>query len=94
MLRVREILLFTTDGRYVWAHTAQGRFATTYSLSELERRLASSFVRTSRSELVAIEHVVRVESLPEGGMILTLANGASTRVSRRRATEVRKALEA
>lgn len=93
VLRVREILLFTTDGRYVWAHTAQARFATTYNLGELERRLGSAFVRTSRAELVAIEHVMRVESLPEGGLLLKLGNGQVVRVSRRRAAEVRRLLE-
>lgn len=93
VLRVREILLFTTDGRYVWAHTAQARFATTYTLGELERRLGAGFVRTSRAELVAIEHVQRVESLPEGGLLLKLANGQVVRVSRRRAAEVRRLLE-
>ena len=93
VLRVREILLFTTDGRYVWAHTAQARFATTYTLGELERRLGPAFVRTSRAELVAIEHVQRVESLAEGGLLLKLANGQVVRVSRRRAAEVRRLLE-
>jgi two-component system LytT family response regulator len=94
VLRVREILLFTTDGRYVWAHTAPARFATTYTLGELERRLGAGFVRTSRAELVAIEHVQRVESLPEGGLLLKLASGQVVRVSRRRAAEVRRLLEA
>jgi DNA-binding LytR/AlgR family response regulator len=66
---------------------------TDYTLNELEDRLATGFIRTSRSDLVQIDRIERIVSDGDGSATLTLADGASVHVSRRRAADVRRALE-
>ena len=92
----------TTDGQnkpalepdsLVSAVTPSGSYGTDYTLSELEGRLATVFIRTGRGELVNLERIDRIVSNGDGSATLTLTGGASVRVSRRRAADVRRALE-
>lgn len=94
LLPWRDILRFTTEQGAVFAETANGRFLTDYTIAELERRAGSTFVRANRGDLVNIEHVLRISASPEGTGELELAGGTRVGVSRRRLSDVRKALEA
>ena len=88
-----DIRRFATEQGGVFAELADARLLTDYTLAELERRAGALFVRANRGDLVNIEHVVRIVANPEGTGELELAGGARVPVSRRRLTEVRRALE-
>jgi two-component system response regulator AlgR len=92
-LPIREINRFVAEDGVVYACTSSGRSMTDYTLNELEDRLATGFIRTSRSDLVQIDRIERIVSDGDGSATLTLADGASVHVSRRRAADVRRALE-
>jgi two-component system LytT family response regulator len=87
-----DIRRFTTEQGGVFAELADARLLTDFTMAELERR-ASGFVRANRGDLVNVEHVVRIMAHPEGTGELELNGGAHVPVSRRRLTEVRRALE-
>ncbi|HEX9727947.1 MAG TPA: LytTR family DNA-binding domain-containing protein [Gemmatimonadales bacterium] len=90
----REIIKFAAHDGTVQAHTTADVYVTDYTLAELEARTGGQFVRTSRSELVNVDRIARIESNGDGSATLTLDKGALIHVSRRRATDVRRVLEA
>jgi len=90
---LREILLFTADDGNVRALTAAGEFLTDYTLSDLDTRTGARFIRTSRAELVNMDHVARVETAASGTLTLRLSNARLVSVSRRRIADVKAALE-
>lgn len=93
LLPLAEIRRFSARDGLVYAHSGEGRHLTDYTLSELEERTSGVFVRVSRSALVHLEHIDGIVSNGDGSAMLTLSEGATVRVSRRRSTEVRRALE-
>jgi len=93
LLPLAEISRFSARDGLVYAHSGDGRQLTDYTLGELEERTAGYFVRVSRSALVHLEHVEGIVSNGDGSATLTLSDGTSVRVSRRRSAEVRRALE-
>ena len=92
LLPVADIERFTTEEGLVCANTTAGTHGTDYTLNELEERLRGVFVRTSRSELVAIAHIAAIRSNGDGSATLTLASGTTVHVSRRRSAAVRQLL--
>jgi DNA-binding LytR/AlgR family response regulator len=93
LLPYREINRFAADEGVVFAHTDRQRYSCDYTLNELEERTSGSFLRASRSELVNIDRVQRIEAAGDGLAVLTLADGARVGVSRRRVADVRRVLE-
>ena len=93
LLPVRDIAQFTADGGLARAVTAAATFLTDYTLTDLEARLASGFVRASRGDLVNIDWIDRIAGGGDGSATLTLKDGRAVRVSRRRAADVRRAVE-
>lgn len=93
LLPLGEVVRFVIRDGLVRAHATSGSYFTDYSLSELEARSAGSFVRPNRSELVSIDGIQRIESNGDGSATLTLIDGATIHVSRRRAAEVKRVLE-
>ncbi|MCH7874225.1 MAG: response regulator [Gemmatimonadetes bacterium] len=89
-----EIIKFAADEGIVCAHTAAGVYPTDYTLADLETRSAGGFVRVNRAELVNVDHVARIASNGDGSATITLSNGRTVHVSRRRAGDVRSTLEA
>ncbi|HET9626361.1 MAG TPA: response regulator [Kofleriaceae bacterium] len=59
------------------------------SLGYLEARLAASFFRANRQQLVNLGHVARIEPGPGGGLILILTSGREVEMSRRQAQKFR-----
>lgn len=92
LVPVADIERFTTEEGLVSAHTNAGAHGTDYTLNELEERLRGVFVRTSRSELVAIARITAVRSNGDGSAAVTLASGTIVQVSRRRSASVRDLL--
>ncbi len=93
LLPLAEIRRFSARDGLVYAHSGEGRHLTDYTLAELEERTAGYFVRASRSALVHLEHVDAIVSNGDGSATLTLSDGTTVRVSRRRSAEMRRALE-
>lgn len=93
LVPVRDILRFSAADGLVYARTGAGSPVTDYTLTELEARTARRFVRASRAELVNLTHIDRVAGAGDGSITLTLTDGTSVRVSRRRAADVRRQLE-
>lgn len=56
-------------------------------------RLGAQFLRVSRADLVNTAHVVRITGNGDGSATLEVTGGAAIHVSRRRAGDVRRALE-
>lgn len=88
-----DVLRFASEGGEVYAHTAGASYLCDYTLAELESRLARAFVRVSRGELVNRDHVERIQPAGDGAATLTLTDGSRVGVSRRRAADVKRALE-
>jgi two-component system response regulator AlgR len=70
-----------------------GVHGTDYTLNELEERLRGAFVRASRSDLVALTHIVGITSNGDGSATLALRSGETVHVSRRRSAAVRALLD-
>lgn len=93
LLPYGEILRFSAAEGLAYAHTATARYLTDYTLKEIEERAGDAFVRTSRADLVNLDHVVRIAPNGDGSATLALSDGSSVQVSRRRGAEVRRAVE-
>jgi DNA-binding LytR/AlgR family response regulator len=92
LVALTEIIRFAAADGLVYARTASGTWSTDYTLAELEGRTTGSFVRVSRAELVNLAHVQHIAGNGDGSARLTLNDGSSARVSRRRVADVRRAL--
>ncbi len=93
LIPYRDIARFVAKDGVVYAHAAEGVYPTDYTLAELGTRTAGSFVQANRQELVNLDRVERIASNGDGSATLTLGGGARVHVTRRRAAEVRQALE-
>jgi DNA-binding LytR/AlgR family response regulator len=94
LLPFHEIVLFRAQHGSVRARTCSGEYHTDYTLADLELRVGAAFVRPNRAELVNVEHIERIDSNGDGSATLTLHNQTTIHVTRRRAAEVRRLLEA
>ena len=92
-LPLRDVTRFVAEEGVVYAVATAARYLTDYTLSDLEERLSGLFVRTSRAELVNMDRIDRIASNGDGSATLTLTDGATLHVSRRRAADVRRALQ-
>jgi DNA-binding LytR/AlgR family response regulator len=92
LVPVATIERFSADEKLVYAVAGDVRSGTDYTLQELEARFGGAFLRASRSELVNIRHISGITRNGDGSATLTLASGARIHVSRRRAADVRSAL--
>lgn len=94
LVALDDIVRFTASRGSTHAHVGALRLPTDYTLAELEDRTRGRFVRTSRAELVNVDRVERFVREGDGTALITLADGTRVPVSRRRASDVRQALEA
>ena len=90
----QEIRTFHAEQGSVQARTDGGDYPTDYTLADLEGRLGAAFIRPNRSELVNVAQIDRIASNGDGSATITLQDGATVHVTRRRAADVRKVLEA
>jgi DNA-binding LytR/AlgR family response regulator len=93
LLALGDIHRFEARAGAVFASTGDRDWLTDYTLTELEDRAGPAFIRPSRSVLLSIERVRGISTNRDGSAVLTLVDGDSERVSRRRAADVRAALE-
>jgi DNA-binding LytR/AlgR family response regulator len=102
LVRVREghrlvpfadVILFRARSGSVSVTTSSGEYATDYTLSELEDRTGRAFVRPNRSELINVDQIVSIASNGDGSATLTLSDGNTIHVTRRRAAAIRRTLD-
>lgn len=93
LITLDEILQFRADSGVVYVRTPEREYLTDYTLSELETRMGAAVVRPNRSELVCIACIRGIASNGDGSATLTLTDGTTVRVSRRRAADVRTQLD-
>ncbi len=88
-----EIDWLEADGDYVRVHAGGRRHLVNHRLAELAERLAGAgFVRIHRSAVVHPNRVRSVRPVGRGDQEVTLTDGSRVRVSRRRAGDLRRAL--
>lgn len=93
LLALDDVHHFEARSGAVFASTGDRDWLTDYTLTELEQRAGPSFIRPSRSVLLSIERIRGIATNRDGSAVLTLIDGETVRVSRRRAAAVRDALE-
>jgi DNA-binding LytR/AlgR family response regulator len=93
LLPLSDVSHFSAGDGVVYAHTTSGQPITDYTLAELEARIGDDFIRASRADLVNVSFIERIKRNGDGSAMLTLKDGTDIRVSRRRAADVKQALE-
>ena len=93
LLPLSDVTRFTAGDGVVYAHTSIGQPITDYTLAELETRTGDNFIRVSRAALVNVSFIERIKSNGDGSATVTLKDGTELRVSRRRASDVKRVLE-
>lgn len=82
-VRLADVLRITADDKHVRIHVGGAEHVVRHTLRSLESQLdATRFVRVHRSEIVALDAVVKVEPWSHGDALLTLTDGATIVLSR------------
>lgn len=93
LLPVARIRAFVAREGEVYARSGEREFLVDYTLAELEGRMAGPFLRANRAELVAVAAIEKFIPEGDGAARLVLSDGSEVRVSRRRASDVRRRLD-
>jgi len=93
LVQVETIDWIEADGDYARLHVGRAEHLLGATMSELEDRLrAAGFIRVHRSSIVNGERIRSFERDPDGGGIVTLADGLQLRVSEGRWTAFTRSL--
>ncbi len=93
ILRANNILCFYAAGTKVYAKTGTKEYVVEKKLYALEEELANNnFVRISKSEIVNIRHIRKVDMNIAGTIKVILSDGSETYASRRNVTKLKTAL--
>ena len=93
ILSFDEIIRIYAQDKEVFVKTNNKSYKVRLTLTELEKRLdKKKFIRISRSEIVNLDYVKRLDLSFTGTIAVELANGDVSYVSRRKLKEFKKAL--
>ena len=93
LLPLKDILRFYTENQKVMAQDAGGVYSIQEKLYELEERLdAGQFFRISKSEIVNLKKIKRLDLSITGTIKVILADGTETYTSRRNVTKLKQCL--
>ena len=93
MLPLREVLRFYTENQKVMVQDAKGIYSTQEKLYELEERLdPGQFFRISKSEIVNLKKIRRLDMSITGTIKVILTDGTETYTSRRNVTRLKQCL--
>ncbi len=93
LLPVREILRFYTENQKVIVQDTKGVYATQEKLYELEEKLPEGlFFRISKSEIVNLKKIRRLDMSVTGTIKVILNDGTETYTSRRNVTKLKQCL--
>lgn len=93
MIPTREILRIYTENQRVMVQDAKGIYSTQEKLYELENRLdEEQFFRISKSEIVNLKKIRRLDMSITGTIKVILSDGTETYTSRRNVTKLKQIL--
>lgn len=93
MLPIRDILRFYTENQKVMAQDAKGVYSTQEKLYELDEKLdETQFFRISKSEIVNLKKIRRLDMSVTGTIKVILSDGTETYTSRRNVTKLKQCL--
>jgi len=93
MLPTRDILRIYTENQRVMVQDAKGIYSTQEKLYELESRLdEGQFFRISKSEIVNLKKIRRLDMSITGTIKVILSDGTETYTSRRNVTKLKQIL--
>ena len=93
VIPLRDILRFYTENQKVMAQDGSGVYSTQEKLYELEERLDEGmFFRISKSEIVNLKKIRRLDMSVTGTIKVILADGTETYTSRRNVTKLKQCL--
>jgi len=93
MLPIRDILRFYTENQKVMVQDTKGVYSTQEKLYELETRLdEGQFFRISKSEIVNLKKIRRLDMSVTGTIKVILSDGTETYTSRRNVTKLKNCL--
>lgn len=91
-LDLSQVFAFVTEEGRVLAITQTGKLALHRRLFELEELLPQNFLRISQSVIVNLRAIRRFDASLGGALCITLTNGQTEYVSRRRQRQVKERL--
>lgn len=94
LVRYQDVILFHASEGAVYARIGGESHLTDYTLAELEERTGEAFVRPNRADLVNANHIVSIASNGDGSATLTMSDGQTAHITRRRAAALRRSLDA
>ena len=93
LLPIKDILRFYTENQKVMAQVAGGVYSIQEKLYELEERLdTGQFFRISKSEIVNLKKIRRLDLSITGTIKVILSDGTETYTSRRNVTRLKQCL--
>jgi DNA-binding LytR/AlgR family response regulator len=93
LLPLKDILRFYTENQKVMAQDAAGVYSIQEKLYELEERLTEGqFFRISKSEIVNLKKIKRLDMSLTGTIKVILTDGTETYTSRRNVTKLKQCL--
>lgn len=93
LIPLREILRFYAEKEKVMAQDAKGVYSVREKLYELEEKLdESQFFRISKSEIVNLKKIRRLDMSVTGTIKVILTDGTETYTSRRNVTKLKQCL--
>ena len=93
LLPLKDILRFYTENQKVMAQDVSGVYSIQEKLYELEERLdTGQFFRISKSEIVNLKKIKRLDLSITGTIKVILSDGTETYTSRRNVTKLKKCL--
>lgn len=93
MLPLRDILRFYSENQKVMMQDAKGVYSIQEKLYELENRLdEGQFFRISKSEIVNLKKIRRLDMSITGTIKVILSDGTETYTSRRNVTKLKQIL--
>lgn len=93
LLPLREVLRFYVEKEKVMAQDANGSYSVREKLYELDERLdENQFFRISKSEIVNLKKIRRLDMSVTGTIKVILSDGTETYTSRRNVTKLKQCL--
>lgn len=93
VLVLNQMICFYAQGQKVFAQDEQGIYSIPYKLYELEEKLDTTrFMRISKSEIVNLRKIKKLDLSLTGTIKIILSNGRETYTSRRNVSGLKKAL--
>lgn len=93
MVQLRDVIRFYAEDKHVMMQDGDGSYRIPQKLYELEESLKETrFFRISKSEIVNLRKIKRLDMNTAGTIRVILSDGTETYTSRRNVTRLKKAL--